>query len=149
VIRCVEARSYAWYRRLGSSVSTLGGAGMLVGAALAGLSHHATSVPPLLVFGGGWLALGVAALISNQRFAREIVIDGSQVHFISPGKQVVIGAADILEIGHTRWDPNRMGALLIRTSTHGTIRTVGRLTGLIDVLVELRRLNPNVIYRNI
>jgi hypothetical protein len=42
-----------------------------------------------------------------------------------------------------------MGALLVRTSTRGTIRTVGRLTGLIDVLVELRRLNPNIIYRNI
>lgn len=149
MIRCVEARSYAWYRRLGSSVSTVGGVGMLLGAALAALSHHATSVPPLLIFGGIWLALGLASLISNPRFVREIVIDGSQVHFISPRKQVVIGAADILEVGHTRWDLNRMGALLVRTSTHGTIRTVGRLTGLIDVLVELRRLNPNVIYRNI
>ncbi len=122
---------------------------MLLGAALAALSHHATSVPPLLIFGGIWLALGIALLISSPLFVREIVIDGSEVHFMSPGKQVVIGAADILEVGHTRWDLNRMGALLVRTSTHGTIRAVGRLTGLTDVLVELRRLNPNVIYRNI
>ena len=149
MIRCVEARSYTWYRRLGSSVSTVGGVGMLLGAALAALSHHATSVPPLLIFGGIWLALGLASLIFNPRFVREIVIDGSQVHFISPRKQVAIDPADILEVGHARWDPNRMGALRVRTSTHGTIRTVGRLTGLIDVLVELRRLNPNVIYQNI
>jgi hypothetical protein len=149
VIRCAENRSFAWYRRFGSSVTTIGGIGMLVGAALAALSHHATSVPPFLIFGGFWLALGVASLLYNPRVVREIVVDGSQVHFISPRKDVAVDAADILEVGHARWDINRMGALLVRTSTRGTIRTVGRLTGLIDVLVELRRLNPNIIYRNI
>ena len=149
MIRCVEARWYGWYRRLGSLASVVGGIGMLLGAALAALSHHATSVPPLLIFGGIWLALGLAALIVNPRIVREIVVDGSQIRFISPRKQVVISADDILEVGHSRWDLNRMGALLVRTSTHGTVRTAGRLTSLIDALTELRRLNPDVIYRNI
>jgi hypothetical protein len=149
VIRCVEARSYAWYRRSGSSGAAVGGVGLLVGAGLAALSHHATSVPPLLIFGGIWLALGLAALIYYPRVVREIAIDGSHVQFISPRRQLVIGAADILQVGHARWDINRLGLLLVRTSTHGSIRTVGRLTGLTDVLTELRRLNPDVIYRNI
>jgi hypothetical protein len=149
VIRCVETRSYAWYRRLGSLASIVGGIGMLLGGSLAALSHHATSVPPLLIFGGTWLALGLAALVVSHRIVREIVVDGSQVRFISPRKQVVISADDILEIGHSRWDINRMGALLVRTSTHGTVRTAGRLTSLIDALTELRRLNPDVTYRNI
>jgi hypothetical protein len=148
VIRCVEAPSYVLYRRSGWSVAAVGGVGLLVGAALAALSHHATSVPPLLIFGGIWLALGLAALIYGPRIVREIVIDGSQVHFISPKRQVVVGAADILQVGHARWDVNRMGLLLVRTSTHGSIRAVGRLTGLTDVLAELRRLNPDVVCRN-
>jgi hypothetical protein len=149
VIRCVEAPSYVWYRRSGSSVATVGGVGLLVAAALAALSHHAASVPPLLIIGGAWLALGLAALIYNPRLVREIVIESSNVHFISPRRQVVVGAADILQVSHARWDVNRMGTLLVRTSTHGSIRAVGRLTGLTDVVTELRRLNPDVLCRNV
>lgn len=80
MIRCVEARWYAWYMRLGTSVATGGGAVMLIGAALA---HDAASVP-LLVIGGVWLAVGLACLIINPRYVREIVIDGSRMRFISP-----------------------------------------------------------------
>jgi hypothetical protein len=144
MIRCVEARWYAWYVRLGTSVATGGGAIMLIGAALA---HDAASVP-LLVIGGAWLGMGLASLIINPRYVREIVFDGSRMRFISPRAQVDIDAADIIEIGHPRRDINRMGTLSVRTSTHGTIKAVPRLIGLVDVLVELRRLNPQVTYRN-
>jgi hypothetical protein len=144
MVRCVEAPWFAWYRRLVTAVTTGGGVIMVLGAALA---HDAASVP-LLVIGGGWLAIGLAALIINPRYVRDIVIDGSRVHFISPRAQVDIDAADIIEIGHARLDINRMGTLSVRTATHGTIKAVPRLIGLIDVLVELRRLNPQITYRN-
>src|SRR5262245_66677208 len=113
---------------------------MLLGAALA---HDGASVP-LLVIGGGWLAMVVCALIINPRYAREIVIDGKVIRFISPRAQVDVDATDIIEVGYPRGDMNRMGVLSVRTSTHGTIRAVPRLIGLTDVLVELRRLNPSV-----
>jgi hypothetical protein len=134
MIRCVEAPRYAWYRRLVTAVTTGGGAIMLLVAALA---HDAVSVP-LLVIGGGWLAIGLASLIINPRYAREIVIDGNRVRFISPRAQVDIDAVDIIEVGHARLDINRMGILSVRTSTHGNIKAAPRLIGSIDVLVELR-----------
>jgi hypothetical protein len=145
MIRCTETPWYAWYRRLGASVATGGGVVMLVGA---GVAHDAVSVP-LLVIGGTWLAVGIASLIASSRYVREIVIDGSRVRFISPRAHIDVDCADIIEVSHPRWDFNRMGTLLVRTSTHGTIRAVPRFVGLIDVLVELRRLNPQVAYRNI
>jgi hypothetical protein len=144
MIRCEESRWYTWYTRLGTSVATGGGAIMLLGAALA---HESASIP-LVVIGGAWLAMGAGWLISTRRTAREIVIDGNVVRFISPRAHVDVDAADIVEIGYPRADINRMGTLSVRTSTHGTIKAVPRLTGLMDVLVELRRLNPNVSFRN-
>jgi len=144
MVRCEEARWYTWYTRLGTLVATGGGAVMLLGAALA---HESASIP-LLVIGGAWLAMGVGWLISTRRAAREIVIDGNVVRFISPRGHVDVDADDIVEIGYPRTDINRMGMLSVRTSTHGTIKAVPRLIGLMDVLVELRRLNPHVSFRN-
>ena len=126
-------------------MATGGGAVMLL---LAAGAHDAASVP-LLVIGGAWLVMGIAGIAAGQRYAREIVLDGSGVHFISPRNQVDVSAGDIIEIGHAAWDLNRMGTLSVRTSTHGTIKTAPRLTGLIDLLVELRRLNPSITYRNV
>ena len=92
--------------------------------------------------------MGAGALIINPRYAREILIDGNVVRFISPRAQVDVDATDIVEVGYPRGDLNRMSGLSVRTSTHGTIRVVPRLIGLTDVLVELRRLNPSVTFRN-
>ena len=36
--------------------------------------------------------------------------------------------------------------LRFHTQSHGTIRVAARLRGLVDLLAELRRLNPRVMY---
>lgn len=145
MIRCAEASWYAWYRRLGTSVATGGGFIMLLAAAAV---HDAASTP-LLVIGGAWFAMGLASLVASRRYVREIIIDDRQVRLISARAQVDLDACDIIEVGHSRWDINRMGTLSIRTSTHGTIKAAARLTGLMDVLIALRQVNPRVAYRNL
>ena len=51
---------------------------MLLGAALAALSHHATSVPPLLIFGGIWLALGLAIIVTAALFGGNLAVHVGQ-----------------------------------------------------------------------
>jgi hypothetical protein len=145
MVQCAEASFFAWWRRTCACVGVAGGAIMLT---VAPAVHDASSVP-LLVIGTGWLAFGGVWLVIGQRYARVIVIDGHRVAFISPRAQVVVDARDIAEIGYGALDPRRMATLYVRTSSHGTIRVVPRLTGLIDVLIELRRINPAVIYNRL
>jgi hypothetical protein len=38
------------------------------------------------------------------------------------------------------------GIAFFRTQSHGTVKVAARLRGLIDLLAELRRLNPRVTY---
>ena len=104
--------------------------------------HDSTSVP-LLVFGGGWLLVALAAAWRLRHLVREIVLDGETVEFRFPTGDIVIPAQEITEIRWPRWDPD-MRDLRFRTHSHGVIRTPCRLEGLREFMIELAEVNPTV-----
>ena len=81
-----------------------------------------------------------------RRVAREVRLEDERISFIFPAEVLTIPAADIIEIRRARGDINHWLWLRIRTTSHGTIRVAARLRGLLDLLSELRRLNPHVTF---
>jgi len=121
----------------------------IVGGALmflvAAISQDSNSVP-LLVVGSFWVAIGLAGVWQRPRVAREVRLEDERITFIFPSKELTIPAADVIEIRRARGDLNHWLWLRIQTTSHGTIRVAARLRGLVDLLSELRRLNPRVMY---
>lgn len=121
----------------------------IVGGALmflvAAISQDSNSVP-LLVIGSFWVAIGLAGVWQRPRVAREVRLEDERITFIFPSKELTIPAADVIEIRRARGDLNHWLWLRIQTTSHGTIRVAARLRGLVDLLSELRRLNPRVMY---
>ena len=101
---------------------------------------------PLLVIGGFWLALGLVGVWQWRRVAREVRLEHERVSFSFPAKELTIPATDIIQIRRARGDMNHWTWLRFDTKSHGTIKVAARLRGLVDLLAELRRLNPRVTY---
>ena len=135
-------RRWRLNQTVGTYLALVGGGLMLLAAALI---WAAPSVA-LLLIGGAWFAMGLAGARQWRRVAREVRIEGELITFVFPGQELTIPAADVLEIQRARWDTNRLGWLRFRTGSHGTVKVAARLRGLFDLLLELRRLNPQVTY---
>lgn len=135
-------RSWRWYQAVGVYVPLAGGALMFLVAAISQDSNSA----PLLVIGTFWVAIGLAGVWQWPRVAREVRLEDERITFIFPSKELTIPAADVIEIRRPRWDMNHWLWLRFHTQSHGTIRVAARLRGLVDLLAELRRLNPRVMY---
>jgi hypothetical protein len=129
-----------WYQRIAIGISTGGGAIMLVGAAIA----HGSASIPLLVIGGAWFLLGLAGIGQARGQVREIVVDGAHVVFRYRSRNVVIPAQEITGIGWAWWDPNHMSSLRFRTHSRGVIKAPPRMQGLLELLIALRHVNPDV-----
>jgi hypothetical protein len=145
VVRCAEAAWYRRYRRLAAVIFTGGGVAMIAGAAV---SRSSASVP-LLVIGAGWTLVGVIFIQQGRRLVTEIVVSAGAATLTSASASIDVPAADITEIGHARFDVNRMGPLTVKTTSNGRIRAVPRLEGLPEVVIELRRSNPALLCRNL
>jgi hypothetical protein len=118
---------------------------MIAGAAV---SLNSASVP-LLLIGSGWILIGMIFVWQRRRLVTEIVVTAGVARLISASAYIDVPAADITEIGHARFDVNRMGTLTVKTTSNGRIRAVPRLEGLLEVLIELRRSNPALLCRNL
>ena len=105
--------------------------------------HDSTSVP-LLVFGGGWLLVGLAGVWRLRHLVLEVVLDGETVEFRFPTGDIVVPAQEITEIRWPRWDPGSMRDLRFRTQSQGVIRTPCRLEGLREFMIGLAEVNPTV-----
>src|SRR5439155_25925258 len=57
---------------------------------------------------------------------------------------VTIPASEVIEFRYARLDPSRLMPMRVRTARSGTVQVVPRMSGLLDMLVELRRLNPQL-----
>ncbi len=136
------SRSWRWFVALGVYVGLAGGALMLL---IAAISRDSNSVP-LLVFGSWWIAMGLVGVWQWRRVAREVRVEDERISFIFPAKELTMPTADVIEIRRPWWDMNHWMWLRFHTKSHGTIRVAARLRGLVDLLSELRRLNPGVTY---
>jgi hypothetical protein len=142
VISARADRSWRWYQAVSTYLPLVGGVLMFLGAAI---SQDSNSVP-LLVIGGFWVAMGLAGVWQWPRVAREVRLEDERLTFIFPAKELTIPATDVIEIRRARGDMNHWLWLRIHTTNHGTIRAAARLRGVVDLLSELRRLNPRVTY---
>jgi hypothetical protein len=112
---------------------------------VAAISQDSNSVP-LLVIASSWVAIGLAGIWQSPRVAREVRLQDERITFIFPAKELTIPATDVIEIRRARGDINHWLWLRFHTTSHGTVRVAARLRGGIDLLSELRRLNPGVMY---
>lgn len=112
---------------------------------IAAISPGSSSVP-LLLIGSWWIAMGLGGVWEWPRVARELRLEDERITFVFPAKELTMPAADVINIRRRGWDPRHAGSLLFRTQSHGTVKVAARLRGLIDLLAELRRLNPRVTY---
>jgi hypothetical protein len=112
---------------------------------IAAISQDSNSVP-LLAIGSFWIAGGLLAIWQWPRIARQVRLEDERITFVFPRKKLTIPAADVIEIRRARRDTNHWLPLRFQTRSHGTIKVAARLRGLVDLLAELRRLNPSVTY---
>jgi hypothetical protein len=112
---------------------------------VAAISQDSNSVP-LIVIGSFWIAMGLVGVWQWPRVAREVRLEDERITFVFPAKELTIPATEVIEIRRARGDMNHWLWLRIQTTSHGTIRVAARLRGLVDLLSELRRLNPRVLY---
>lgn len=118
-----------------------GGAVML---AVAAVAHDSASLP-LVIIGGAWLVMGLLGSRQWRNTAREIRLNGQDATFLFPGSPpVTIPASEIIEFRYARLDVNRLVPMRVRTARSGTFRVAPRMSGLLNMLVELRRLNPQL-----
>jgi hypothetical protein len=142
VIVARAERSWRWYRGATVYLGLIGGSFMLVLATL----HQGPSSLPLLVIGGWWIAFGCVGIWQWRRVAGEVRLDGERISFVFPARELTIRTADLVAIRRARGDLNHWLWLRVQTRSHGTIRVAARLRGVVDLLAELRRLNPYVTY---
>jgi hypothetical protein len=145
VVSCTTSPGWRRYQRASIALPLAGGLLLLLAAAVA----HDSASTPLLVIGGAWACLGAAALWYSRRVADALRLENGQVTFVFPAGELRVPAGDVLSFGRGRLDSSRMRPLLVRTSTHGTIKVSARLVGLFDFLYGLRQINPDVVIRDI
>lgn len=142
MISAQASRSWRWSQAFGLCLSLGGGALMFL---IAAISQDSNSVP-LLLIGSCWIAMGLGGVLQWPRVARVVRLDDERITFVFPAKELTMPAADVIEIRRPRLDINHVTWLLFRTQSHGTVKVAARLRGLVDLLAELRRLNPRVTY---
>jgi hypothetical protein len=145
VVSCTTSPGWRWYLRAMIGFPLVGGLLLLAAGAVA---HNSTSIV-LLAFGGWWACLGAGVLWYSRHVAGALHLENGQVTFVFPARELRIPAGDVLSLRRGRMDPSRMRPMLVRTSTHGTIKVSARLVGLFDFLYGLRQINPDVVIRDL
>jgi hypothetical protein len=134
-------RWWLWMIRTGLAVATIGGVAML---AVAAAAHDSASIP-IAVIGGGWLLCGIGGLYQRRTMVQAVQVQSGRVTFrFLTGETLTVPATAIVEVRRGRFDPNRFGPLRIRTKGGPSLRLPGEIQGLLDLLVQLRLLNPDL-----
>jgi hypothetical protein len=110
---------------------------------LAAAAHDTASIP-LLIIGSAWLVMGIAALLKSRHLATKIQFASGAMTFVSVDGQRTIEAESIEEISRSRWDFNRLSPIRVRTAGGEVVKIAPRMTGLFEVLAQLREVNPRV-----
>jgi len=113
---------------------------MLVAAAIA----HRTASIPLIIIGAWWCACGLIAIRQYRRTAREVQLSGNVVTFVFANRSQSVPVGEIDEIRRARGDLSHWMPIQVRTIGGGLVRLPPRMIGLIDLLMNLRRLNPAI-----
>jgi hypothetical protein len=140
VSRCTPVGWWRGYTVSVTSIALGGGFLMLVAAAIA----HRTAPIPLLIIGAWWRACGLLAMRQYRRTAREVQLSGDVLTLEFANRRQSVLAGDIDEIRRTRGDLSHWLPIQVRLIGGGLLRLPPRMIGLIDLLMELRTLNPAI-----
>jgi hypothetical protein len=110
---------------------------------LAAVIHDDASVP-LLIIGAAWALMGCFGIRQGRRMAQSVRLVSGVLMFTFPRKTLSLDVAEVAEIRPTRGDINRFAPILVRSERGDVVRLVPRLQGLIELLAEVRRLNPAI-----
>jgi hypothetical protein len=76
---------------------------------------------------------------------RAVQLQSGRVTFkFFKGVDITVPATAIVEVRRARFDPSRVGPLRVRTAGGDSLRVPAQLRGLLDLLLELRLLNPSL-----
>ena len=91
--------------------------------------------------------MGIGGLRYRRNVAREVILRHESVTFVSSRAKLTIPVMDVVEVRRSGaiYDINHMIPLEVRTKTHEAIRLDSRLGGLLDLLLQLKILNPALI----
>lgn len=141
---CVKTYStQRWFLRMtrfGVAISLGGGLLMLFVAAAA---HDSASIP-LLVIGGAWFIMGVAGLGTRRKVAEAVQLEDDRITFVFRSRRLTVPVREITEIRRPRYDINEMQWVEFHTLSNGKIRVSPRLRGRVDLVAELRKINPSL-----
>jgi hypothetical protein len=127
--------------RVGLLVALVGGVGML---AVAAGAHDSASIP-IAVIGGAWLLCGMGGLHQRRTMVRAVQLESGRVTFrFFKGRDLTVPATAIVAVRRARFDPSRVGPLQVRTAGGDLLRVPAQLRGLLDLLLQLRLLNPKL-----
>jgi hypothetical protein len=128
---------WVWSLRIGQAIGVVGGLIVLLSAAV-------THQVPFAIIGSLWLVGGSIGVGQLRGIMRRVSIEGDVVAFQSPRKELVVPATEIIDIRRRRGDFYHSMPIRVRTRSNGTLLLPPRVKGLMELLVELRRLNPNL-----
>jgi hypothetical protein len=85
------------------------------------------------------------AYVQSRHTARGVQLANGVITFVFPNRRLTFPVDDVNEVRRSRGDINRFAPIRFSTATHGVVKSVPRLQGMFEFLVELRRLNPQVV----
>jgi hypothetical protein len=105
-----------------------------------------TDFEPFLL--GGIFVLGALAWVWwERRIATEVRLDDDRVTFVGKHQHVVARRRDIVALEAPVWDFNRVSYITVRFAGPEQPIRVARLRHLVELVLELRRRNPDLLRR--
>lgn len=118
----------------------LGGVAMLVIAPFA----SSESLAPLLIFGIWFILVGAVQAVALRNVAHTVTVEEGHVLFVGPRMRVRVPVDDIAGFRRRAIDWHALGFVLVRTRTHGTIKTAARMNGAATLTTALLRANDQL-----
>jgi hypothetical protein len=107
-----------------------------------------TDFEPFLL--GGIFVLGALAWVWwERRIATEVRLDDDRVTFVGKHQHVVARRRDIVALEAPVWDFNRVSYITVRFAGSEQPIRVARLRHLVELVLELRRRNPDLRAANL
>jgi len=136
MVTATATRRWVWFN-YGFLAFPLGGVAMLVSTLFA----SPESVVPLLIFGTGWILVGVVQVVALRNVAHTVTVEEGHVLFVGPRMHIRVPVDDIAGFRRRKVDRNALGFVLVRTRTHGAIKTAARMNGAATLTTALLAAN--------
>jgi hypothetical protein len=139
MVTATATRRWLWFN-YAFLAAALGGIAMLVIAPFA----SSESLVPLLIFGTWFILVSALQAVGLRNVAHTVTVEEGHVLFVGPRMRVRVPVDDITGFRRGRLDWHALGFVLVRTRTHGTIKTAARVNGAANLTTALLGANDQL-----